>query len=98
MVSGPYQTCYHFPLILPFMLQGLSHTRVHVTHMVGMPENLGILEYNIQPHQESFGPISPIVPHIALLNSPIPKKPKHMQKLIFFMLLGAKITIAKAWK
>lgn len=37
-------------------------------------------------------------PQIALLNVHAPKTPKYTQKLISFMLLGAKITIAKAWK
>lgn len=37
-------------------------------------------------------------PNIALLNHYIPKLTKHLQTLSFFILLGAKITIAKAWK
>lgn len=37
-------------------------------------------------------------PQVALLNAPIPRTAKHTQKLITFMLLGAKTTIAKAWK
>lgn len=35
---------------------------------------------------------------IALLNSKVPNIPKHTQQLIFFILLGVKMTIAAAWK
>lgn len=37
-------------------------------------------------------------PTIALLNHTILNLPKSSQKLAFFILLGAKITLAKAWK
>lgn len=40
----------------------------------------------------------PRTPAIALLNANLPKTPKTTCKLIHFMLLGAKLTIAKAWK
>lgn len=37
-------------------------------------------------------------PNIALLNRCIPALDKYSQTLAYFVLLGAKITIAKAWK
>ena len=37
-------------------------------------------------------------PNVALLNQCIPGLPKLSQSLAFFILLGAKMTIAKAWK
>lgn len=37
-------------------------------------------------------------PHIALLNSSVESAHKNMQRLIFFILLGTKLTIAKSWK
>lgn len=40
----------------------------------------------------------PKTPAIALLNAYVPKMSKSTRKLIHFMLLGAKLMIAKAWK
>lgn len=40
----------------------------------------------------------PKSPQIALLNGHIPNIPKHSGKLIYFMLTGARIVIARAWK
>lgn len=40
----------------------------------------------------------PKSPLTALLNHQIPGAPKYTHKLIFFILLGAKLTLAKAWK
>lgn len=40
----------------------------------------------------------PRSPLTALLNHQIPGAPKYKHKLIFFILLGAKLTLAKAWK
>ena len=37
-------------------------------------------------------------PHIALLGYDIPRVSKSIQKLIAFMLIGAKTTLAAAWK
>lgn len=37
-------------------------------------------------------------PTIALLNHKVDETPKHIQSLIFYVLLGAKITISMAWK
>lgn len=37
-------------------------------------------------------------PTIALLNHRVDKTPKHTQTLIFFMFLGTKIMLARAWK
>lgn len=40
----------------------------------------------------------PKSPSVALLNFHIPKISKFTQKLIFFIFLGVKLTIAKSWK
>lgn len=40
----------------------------------------------------------PRTPAVALLNAPIPKTHKFTRNLIHFILLGAKLTIAKALK
>lgn len=40
----------------------------------------------------------PQAPMIALLNQRVEGAPKYTNSLIFFMLLGAKLTIARAWK
>lgn len=37
-------------------------------------------------------------PHLALLNFPCPKTPKLVQRLIIFIFIGTKLTIARAWK
>lgn len=37
-------------------------------------------------------------PQSALLNLPIPKTPKLVQRQIMFVFLGTKLTIARAWK
>lgn len=37
-------------------------------------------------------------PIMALLNHKVTKIPKHMQALVFSILLGAKITLEGAWK
>lgn len=40
----------------------------------------------------------PRSPMVALLNHHIPKVPSRSQKLIKFILIGAKISIARSWK
>lgn len=40
----------------------------------------------------------PKSPQVALLNFPIEKTPKGKKRLIHFIFLGAKLTIARAWK
>lgn len=42
--------------------------------------------------------MAPRSPSVALLNAHIPQSPKPKQKLIHFFLLGAKLTMARAWK
>lgn len=37
-------------------------------------------------------------PLVALLNFPVREVPRATQRLIFFIILGAKLTLAKAWK
>lgn len=44
------------------------------------------------------GCVIPQTPHIALLKNRVEWIPKHTQALLFYMLLGAKMTIAHAWK
>lgn len=40
----------------------------------------------------------PQSPHLALLNYLFEFAPKNTQRLIFLILMGAELTIAKAWK
>lgn len=53
-----------------------------------MPQTLGFLKQDI-----SFDS-----PQISLLNQQVDTIPKYSQALIFFILLGAKITVVNAWK
>lgn len=40
----------------------------------------------------------PQTPHFALLNVPVDRISNSLQRLIFYILLGARITIANSWK
>lgn len=78
------------PLCIAFVFARLWDVRDNVPYLVGVPYDRGGAFRKAQS--------VPQTPCIALLNTPVPGLPKCLQCLIFFILLGAKMTLAKSWK
>ena len=93
MVPTSPQALHYVSLGFPFVFLRVPVEGLHAAHMVGVPKNQRLLEQNFPNSIQS-----PRSPSTALLNQLISKASKPSRKLIFFIFLGAKITLARAWK
>lgn len=98
MVPYPGQIGQNVSGSRPQVLPRVSTHRLHGPHLVGMPEIKALLEQDFSLIRKVTKVQILKIPSIALLNANLPKTPKHTRKLIHFILLGAKLTIAKDWK
>lgn len=87
-----------FPLVSPLYFQGCQMTgsMLHVWWDCTKIRSFCNKIFQIISKVTRF--LIPKSPTTALLNFLIPKVPKYSQKLIYFILLGTKLSIAKAWK
>lgn len=72
--------------------------RLDAPHLVRVSQNTIFLEKIFNMIDKLVGSQIPRTPMVPLLNAYIPKIPKASRRLIHFLLLGAKLTVAKAWE
>lgn len=94
----PTRLAKMYPSVLPLCFRGcqMPGTMCHIWWEC--PRIWSYWNGNFALTRRVTGQLVPQTPQIALLNTPVPGLPKYLQLLIFFILLGAKMTLVKIWK